>query len=115
MNIYAPVASVEVDVINTLLSSNKLTVTPSIPGSPASWIPSPFKSSNTKSPIEFVGTIGWKNPASMSSFGANASKVKIAVLPVAGSKSLSKLSVVASCGEPLNVLPPTFVVASKFT
>ena len=87
-------------MINTLLSSNKLTVTPSIPGSPASWIPFSFKSSNTKSPIELVTIFGIKPASQSKSFELVI--VKLAVCPPL-SASLSKLSVVASCGLKLNV------------
>ena len=52
MNSYAPFASVIVLCpVGFPFSSNKFTVTPSMPGSPASWMPSPSKSSHTKSPM----------------------------------------------------------------
>ena len=57
---YLPLASVVVVPTELLSLSNNSTVTLSTPASPASWIPSRFKSKNTKSPIE----PGLNNPKS---------------------------------------------------
>jgi hypothetical protein len=63
LNRYRPSESVRVTSTTGLPAPSvpdKMTVTPSTPGSPASWMPSPFRSTQTRSPI----VIGWYKPAS---------------------------------------------------
>src|SRR5918995_959722 len=50
LNKYRPLAFVVVEASRLLAQSKSLTVTPAIPGSPASWIPFLFTSCQTKSP-----------------------------------------------------------------
>src|SRR5918995_1746326 len=57
LNKYRPPAFVVVEASRLLAQSKSLTVTPAIPGSPASWIPFLFTSCQTKSPSAAGGGV----------------------------------------------------------